>query len=104
MVDLYLKASEARFVANKDPNAVLDYTWYWTEYLDAVVDTISTFTITTDGGVVVASSALVGTKQVRAFISGGVIGTPAKATCRITTNSTPPRVDDRTIYFNIVDR
>lgn len=102
MVDIYLKPTDKRFVVNKDPNATLDYTWNWTPYLDDITDTISTFEITVDDDLAVESSALVGTKQVRAFISGGVVGRQAKATCRITTAG--GRVDDRTIYFNIMER
>lgn len=102
MVDLYLRPSESRFVVNKDSNATLDYTWNWTAWLDAVSDTISAFTIIADDSITVESSALIGTKQVQAFISGGAVGIMGAATCRITTAG--GRTDDRTIYFNIIER
>jgi hypothetical protein len=102
MVDLYLKNSDKRFTVNKDPNATLDYTWDWSEYLTAVTDTIATAVITVDSTLNLVSSSVVGLNKVVGYISGGTVGESAKAVCRITTVG--GRTDDRTIFFNVVER
>lgn len=103
MVDIYLSASDKKFVVNKDPQATLDYTWDWTEYLTAISDTISTASITVDSGIVVQTQTITGNnRKVVAFISGGELGRQHVATCKIVT--TGGRTDERSIYFNIVNR
>jgi hypothetical protein len=85
---------------DKDPNAVLDYPIDFTKWLDAVGDSLASHTVTVTGGVVCDSSSIVG-KAVVLWISGGTVGTRGSATVRVTTNNTPPRIDDRTVYFTI---
>jgi hypothetical protein len=102
MVDLYLKNADKRFTINKDPQANLDYTWDWSEYLTPLADTIATQQITVDDGLVLNSSQIVGGNKVVAYISGGTLGELQKAVCRITT--TAGRTDERTMYFNILNR
>lgn len=92
--------SKGRVSIKKDPNAILDYSWDWTTWLDALPDTINTATVTGDG-VTVASTMTVG-KIVTAFISGGAVGETAIVTCRVIT--TGGRQEDRRIYLNIVER
>lgn len=102
MVDIYLKNSDKRFTVTKDPNATLDYTWDWSDYLTAISDTIATAVIIVDSTLNVVSTAVVGTNRVVGYISGGTTGVPAKAVCRITTVG--GRTDDRTIFFNVIER
>lgn len=87
----------------KDPNATLDFTVDWSEWLTAVGDAIASVEWFTTGGVVVESSEFT-VNSATAFVSGGVVGEPAKLTCRITTSNVPPRIDDRTLSIKIVQR
>lgn len=88
---------------DKDPNATLDYVFDWSTWLAAhdPVDTITTHEVLVTG-VTLNTSAIEGANRVRAWISGGTVGQPAQATCRITTAA--GRVDDRTIFFKIKER
>jgi hypothetical protein len=85
----------------KDPNAVLDYTFDWTDWLALVSDTISTVTVTGAGGVTIQSSTQVGA-LVTAWVSGGVASTVASVTCRIVTAG--GRTEERTIYLLVQER
>lgn len=89
----------------KDPNAELDYTIDYTDWLAGITDTIASVDITVSGGVTLASSSFTTTK-VTVWISGGTVGTPGSARVRITTAGAGarPRIDDRTIYFKIKER
>jgi len=81
----------------KDPDAVLDYKWDWSAWL-AEGESIVSAVIETSTGLVCDSFSNTAT-AVTAFLSGGAAGLGYSATCRITTNSTPARVEDRTIYI-----
>lgn len=90
------------FALTIDPNAVLDITWDWTDWL-AASETISTKTCT----VTPASSITVGTPTetggvVTAFVSAATLGTVPRVTCRITTSQ--GRTDDRTFRFTVIER
>ena len=85
----------------KDPDAMLDYTIDFTDWLDLISDAIATHTTTATGGITVQSSSIVG-KNVVVWVSGGTVGTPASVTARITTAS--GRIDDRTVHFRIRER
>ena len=85
----------------KDPNATLDYTFDWGQYLEPMLDTISSVTwIVSDNMTVVSQSNTTTTASV--FLSGGLVGTDEKVICRITTLG--GRVDDRSITIKIVER
>lgn len=99
-IDTYEVDSKGRYTIKKDPNAVLDYSWDWTAWLDAIPDTINSVTVTGQG-INIDSTMVIG-KVVTSFISGGTIGDTAKATCHIVT--TGGRQEDRSIYFNILER
>lgn len=85
----------------KDPNAVLDYTVDWTAWLAPVADVIVSVTWLPSPGVNVVSSSHT-SNTATAFASGGVAGADEFLTCRITTAGN--RTDDRTIFFNMLDR
>lgn len=95
----------------KDPNAILDYTFDWTAWLDMVGDSIATKDVAVTSGnspasnIAVASSQIVG-KTVVVWVSGGAAGETATLRCRITTNlpNPGPRTDDRTVYLKIKER
>ncbi len=84
----------------KDPNAVLDYTWDWSNWLPAG-DTIASKTVTATTGLTVASSSLT-TTTVTAWLSGGTAGTVYSVACKIVTVG--GRTDERTIEIQVVER
>ena len=84
----------------KDPDAVLDYTVDWTEYLTAISDTISSVTWILSSGITKVSQSNT-TTTATAFVSGGVSDVET-LTCRIVTAG--GRTDDRTIQLKIVSR
>lgn len=83
----------------KDPQAVLDYVFDWTDWLAENGDAIASYSVTVDG-VTKDSDSRVGAR-VTAWLSGGTVDTIASVTCRVVTNSTPARTDERTIYLRI---
>lgn len=90
----------------KDAQDVLDYTWKFDGFLDAVGDAINTFTVTplgTPALVVSGTPAKIGAnKQIQAFLSGGVTGNKYAVLCHIVTTSAPvAREKDWTIYIKI---
>lgn len=88
----------------KDPNAVLDYTLDWSEWLEPLTDTIASVAVAVTG-VTLDHTTNDGT-SVTIWVSGGTVGTPGSARVRITTVGTGarPRTDDRTVYFKIKER
>ena len=84
----------------KDPSAVLDYVFDWTEWL-AAAETITDHTITADTGITVDSSTEASGK-VTVWLSGGTAGINYKVACLITTSA--GRTDERTIWIKVVDR
>ena len=84
----------------KDPSAVLDYVFDWTEWL-ATGETITDHTITADTGITVDSSTELDGK-VTVWLSGGTAGINYKVACLITTSA--GRTDERTIWIKVTDR
>ena len=85
----------------KDPNAILDYTFDWTEYLAPITDTIASVQFATSAGLTKTSQSNT-TTTATAFVSGGVVGATEKLTCRIVTAG--GRTDERTIDLKILER
>ncbi len=85
----------------KDPDAVLDYSFDWTDWL-AVGESISTWSVTVSG-VTKDAEDRVGA-IITVWVSGGTAGPGVIATlvCAITTNQ--GRTDNRTIYLKIRER
>lgn len=88
----------------KDPNAVLDYTLDWSEWLEPLTDTIASVSVAVSG-VTLDHTTNNGT-SVTIWVAGGTVGTRGEARVRITTVGTGarPRTDDRTVYFKIKER
>jgi hypothetical protein len=86
----------AQFI--KDPNAVLDYKWDWTDWLPTG-DTITTANVTIASGDVTLNSQSNTTSDVTAWVSAGTANTKATLTARVTTAQ--GRTDDRTITLVI---
>lgn len=95
--------SAGKATIKKDPNATLDYSFDWTAWLALAADTIASVVWIKDAALTVVSQSFTA-RTATVFLSGGVAGTVLSLTCRITTNSTPPRVEDRTVYLKIVER
>jgi len=83
-----------------DVDAILDYTFDWTDWLAAISDTILTRTVTAVG-VQVPTTILAGT-VVTVWAHSGTDQTVASITCRITTAG--GRQDERTIYLLVQER
>lgn len=88
----------------KDPNAVLDYVFDWSTWLDALPDTIASRDVVVEDGACTVVQSVINGKTVVVWLSGGTVNSTCRVRCRITTNSTPARVDDRTIYVKIRER
>ena len=102
MTDTYVvDAKSGKATILKDPNAVLDYTFDWTEWLDDLTDTIASRVVTPGTGLTLDSDAIAG-KKVIAWVSGGTAGTTYTLACRITTAG--GRTDERTIYIKVKER
>jgi hypothetical protein len=88
-------------VKEKDPESTLDYFIDWSAWLgeDSIVE--SEWDVP-DGLVLEDESEEDGRCTV--WLSGGTVGTLYAVTNQITTNSTPPRVEERTLYIKIENR
>ena len=84
----------------KDPSAVLDWSFDWTDWL-AIDETIITHTVTADTGITVDSSDEKA-GFVTVWLSGGTAGENYKVACLITTSAN--RTDERTIWIKVTNR
>lgn len=87
----------------KDPNSTIDISIDWSDWLADAQDAGTSYAWTLTGGVTQAGAGVLGNVST-VFISGGTAGLLATLTCRITTASTPPRIEDRTVTLNLEDR
>ncbi|RUR68677.1 hypothetical protein EJP67_16570 [Variovorax guangxiensis] len=95
-------------VIAKDPDAVLDYPFDWTAWLALNGDDqIASAEFVVDPSLTIVDQAFDATSAT-VWLSGGT--KPAtgpnklRVTCRITTNNTPPRIDDRSVFLKILER
>lgn len=88
----------SRPTIKKDPDATLDYTFNWIDYLAALDDAIASVEFILDEGLL---QTLVSFSDMTAtvWISGGIVGQTHRVTCRITTQG--GRIDDRSIFLKI---
>lgn len=84
----------------KDPDAVLDWRWDWSQWLEDG-EQIVTSTMTVSAGLTLDSSSFT-LATATAWLSGGTAGTPYTVANRITTNQ--GRTDERTITIRVVNR
>jgi hypothetical protein len=84
----------------KDPNAVLDYGFDWTLWLQTG-ETISSSTWTVPTGLTKDTDTKTTTATV-VWLSGGTAGTNYDVTCRIVTSG--GRTDDRTMTIKVSER
>ena len=103
MTETYVVDASGVPTIAKDPSAKLDYTFDWTEWLDAITDSLSTHVVTVDTGITLETSSIVG-KKVVIWVSGGTVGKTYKVGCKITTANVPARIDERTILIKVKNR
>lgn len=85
----------------KDPDATLDYTVDWSDWLAPLADVITSVDWVPSAGITVVSQS--NTSAIATvFVSGGVVDADEFVTCRITTAG--GRTDDRTIHFAMTQR
>lgn len=101
--ETYVVDTPGKPTIEKDPNAVLDYPFDWTEYLTPLSDTIisATFILETPLTADEARQELnpEGTIAVVWVEAGGVAGKTYRVTCRIVTAD--GRIDDRSIWLKM---
>ena len=85
---------------DKDTDAVLDYVFDWSNWLESG-ETISSHTITVESGITVDSSSESG-GLVTVWLSGGTSGSNYTVACKIVTSAS--RTDERTILIRCKDR
>ena len=83
----------------KDPDAVLDYVWDWTDWLGE--DTIESFVVTVPEPLALDDKSEVN-GIVTAWISGGVVNKAYVGECRIVT--VDGRTEDRSAIFTMQER
>jgi hypothetical protein len=84
----------------KDPSAVLDWAFDWTDWL-AAAETITNHDMTADTGLTVDSSTE-DAGVVTVWLSGGTAGENYKVACLVETSA--GRTDERTIWIKVVNR
>lgn len=87
------------YMPPKDPDAVLDYGWNWSPWLDG--DTLTDHTITATAGITVDDSSRSAT-AVTVRLSGGTAGEEYEVTCHVETSA--GEEDDRTIVIPVRQR
>lgn len=86
----------------KDPDAVIDITFDWSNWLgDIGSAAISDISFTLNG--LNSIGTFYDDTKATVFISGGVVGVASTIACKIKTNTTPSRTDERTVYIDILD-
>lgn len=86
----------------KDPAALLDYTWDWSEWLAEVTDTIASATVAVPDGLTAVGSPTVDDTAVTQRVSGGAVDGAYTMVCQVTTVG--GLVDERSIYLTISER
>lgn len=84
----------------KDPDAILDYGFDWTDWL-ATAETISSITWTVPTGITKTSEEQT-TKIATVWLSGGTAGSNYSVACKIVTSGN--RTDERTMTIRVKNR
>lgn len=83
----------------KDPSALLDYSWDWSEWLAEVGATIGSATVTVPDGLTADGAPTVTDTVVTQRVTGGTVDAAYVMVCQITTNG--GLIDERSIYLTI---
>jgi len=84
----------------KDPDAVLDYAFDWSSWLQSG-ETISSYSITVDSGLTKESDNE-SDGVVTVWLSGGTAGSEYTVSCKITTSMS--RTDERSMTIKVMER
>jgi len=87
----------------KDANATLDFGFDWSQWLSAG-ETILSYALTLDEGITKVADGSTTTGSVIVWLSSGSPGQRYSVACKITTSSSPSRIDERTIKLDIRER
>lgn len=91
-------------IGSKDPNSTIDIHFDWTNWLaDIGGAQLSAVDFILSPGLI-SSAGIPTTVGGTVFVSGGSIGQNLSITCRITTATTPARIEDRTIVLQIKEQ
>lgn len=105
--ETYALDDRGRQVIPKDPDAVLDYSVDFTDWLALAADSFDMAhpptAFAADGASITVSAVVIDGGVVTAFMSGGTVSNLEPVTFR-TGRTVGGRTDDRTIYLNIVER
>ena len=86
----------------KDPDATIDITFDWSDWLKDIGSVaISDVSFTLMG--VNSTGIFHDDTKTTVFVTGGTPGIAATVACRITTDTSPSRTDERTVYLDITD-
>lgn len=88
-------------IHEKDPDALLDYTVSWVDWL-AEGETISTVEAFAEEGLTLATPAAESGGVVTVWLSGGTVGRTYRVTVRVATSA--GRVDDRSFGVTVRER
>ena len=105
--ETFVISASGKASISKDPNATLDYTFDWTDWLasaDEPDDTIASVAFAIAGTTATIGTVTNNSTTATAWISGGVVGEKAALSCKITTVNAPARVEERTVYIKIKER
>ena len=88
-------------IFQKDPNAQLDYVIDWSSWLNG--DTIVNSVWIVPSGIDLVDQSFTN-QNATIWLSGGTIGARYRVTNRITTSTSPARMDDRSIIIAVRDK
>jgi hypothetical protein len=86
----------------KDPNAILDYGFDWSDWLQSGEIIVNSTWINPDAITIVTNAYL--NQSTVVWVSGGTAGKSYRLTNRIVTNNSPARTDDRTLLIEVQDK
>lgn len=88
-------------VGSKDPNSAIDIPFDWSEWLADIGNPALTKIEFLLGGGLVSDGVVPNAKGGTVVVSGGSLQQTGTVTCRITTDTVPPRVEDRTVVLQM---
>jgi hypothetical protein len=109
MTDTFDLSNPKKPKIEKDPDAVLDYPFDWTDWLADIGDSIASAVIecepADDSSTLANPQTDVSATKVTAWLGGGTVGKTYRVTCHITTSHTPvARKDDRSIFIKVKEQ
>lgn len=101
LIELFQIGADGRATIYKDPDALLDYTIDWTDYLAALgADRLADVVFTNSDGTLVLTEVYKGFAT--AWLQGGTVGNTIALTCRVVTRA--GRTDACTVFIKVRER